>query len=759
MWHIRKYSREFVPVIDQLEKSAGKKMARGAGRPARVPVVITELPGRVSPYYSCMYSTRSSQLLQYSTRSRALVQCTVQYWLVIPSLVARRVPREEQAYQAHMAILSCCIPRRESVTEPRGSISAQGVNIQPIDEKRTAEKSKTSNSLDEGSNSTSMSTRQWEWNSELVEWHEHLGKGSFGVVHEVEVDGMRLAAKRIDLANSSSQQTARADLDGLLVFEFRAVRKVTHANCVEMFGVVVDNPSWACLLMELGDQGSLRQMLDKSPKRILGQPDVQIRLAHDVASGLAYCHAITPEPLLHHNIKPSNVLLFSSDAYGEARLTAKVSDVGFAVTLSASSSSAKASGRTKSDSNSGNLAYRAPEMFTGTYTTASEVYAYAFVVYVLLTGLRPWNRDENGKLYLEAIVINQVVEKHQRPKLPSGVGRGATKALATLMSRSWKHEPEKRPTMQAILMKLAPLQPRMQLPKAKQLSKPSGGSQNLTNLSGSSKNLSGKDLSGKNLSSKNLSRPVESSPVESIPVESSKIVSSKTASSNQSSTGTGGSSTTMSDPGISRPLGRSSSCVAEGLRPSCPRPLWRSSSSVAEGLRPSWGSERSGGSELTASDVTGEACDVFISFRFGEAHVEALALKEVLEERQFKVFLSDVSPGGDLQAVIARALASCRLAVVLASHSYGRETNGLFDTSSELNFITGQRKNLILVRMIEPNASWAEPRTVEAFPPSTPSTPWMAGDPMPDILLEDVLAELAQPAEASFHRELSILQE
>ena len=161
---------------------------------------------------------------------------------------------------------------------------------------------------------------------------------------------------------------------------------------------------------------------------------------------------------------------------------------------------------------------------------------------------------------------------------------------------------------------------------------------------------------------------------------------------------------------------------------------------------------------MTMKELAGEA-DVFISFRFNEAHAEALALKEELEERQFNVFLSDVSPGGDLQSIIARALASCRLAVVLASHSYGRETNGLFDTSSELNFITGQRKNLILVRMIEPNASWAEPRTVEAFPPSTPSTPWMAGDPMPDILLEDVLAELAQPAEASFHRELSILQE
>ena len=45
-----------------------------------------------------------------------------------------------------------------------------------------------------------------------------------------------------------------------------------------------------------------------------------------------------------------------------------------------------------------------------------------------------------------------------------------------------------------------------------------------------------------------------------------------------------------------------------------------------------------------------EPVDVFISFRFGEAHAEALVLKAALEARQLRVFLSDVSPGGDLQA-------------------------------------------------------------------------------------------------------------
>ena len=161
---------------------------------------------------------------------------------------------------------------------------------------------------------------------------------------------------------------------------------------------------------------------------------------------------------------------------------------------------------------------------------------------------------------------------------------------------------------------------------------------------------------------------------------------------------------------------------------------------------------------MTMKELAGEA-DVFISFRFNEAHAEALALKEELEERKFNVFLSDVSPGGDLQSIIARALASCRLTVVLATHSYGRQTNGLFDTSSELNFITGQRKNFILVRMIAPNASYAEARTVAAFPPSTESMPWMPGQPLPEKLLEKVLDELAKEREPAPLSQLSSTNE
>ena len=93
-------------------------------------------------------------------------------------------------------------------------------------------------------------------------------------------------------------------------------------------------------------------------------------------------------------------------------------------------------------------------------------------------------------------------------------------------------------------------------------------------------------------------------------------------------------------------------------------------------------------------------------------------IKAALEALGLVVFLSDVGPGGNLQRVIAEALASCKLAIILATKTYGETTNGLFDTSNEMNFIVGRNKPYYLVRMIPFGEDWAEPATTLAFPQS-----------------------------------------
>ena len=112
------------------------------------------------------------------------------------------------------------------------------------------------------------------------------------------------------------------------------------------------------------------------------------------------------------------------------RLTAKVADFGLAVGVSGTSTAA-ATTRTKTHAAGGTLAYRAPETFSGTYTTWSEVYSFAIVLFELLTGEKPWHRDAEGRPYMEANIIHFVVNKGKRPELPSNLN-SSSRLLAAL---------------------------------------------------------------------------------------------------------------------------------------------------------------------------------------------------------------------------------------------------------------------------------------------------------------------------------------
>ena len=72
--------------------------------------------------------------------------------------------------------------------------------------------------------------------------------------------------------------------------------------------MVLDDAERICLLMELAD-GSLRELLSERPEVVVGVSSVQMTLAHDVASGLAYLH--TELSMLHHDIKSANVCKLS----------------------------------------------------------------------------------------------------------------------------------------------------------------------------------------------------------------------------------------------------------------------------------------------------------------------------------------------------------------------------------------------------------------------------------------------------------------
>jgi hypothetical protein len=167
--------------------------------------------------------------------------------------------------------------------------------------------------------------------------------------------------------------------------------------------------------------------------------------------------------------------------------------------------------------------------------------------------------------------------------------------------------------------------------------------------------------------------------------------------------------------------------------------------------------------------------DVFISFRLAEAEREANALKARLEAppHSKRVFIcnSNQEPGDNMGKAIAKALVDCKLAVLMASRTYGKATNDLFDvrlslprmilaashthpltlvarmiraqTGREMKFVLEQKKPFFLVRMIPFGEMWEEPETTLALPSSIMQALWLPGTPMPDELIDQVCRKLA----------------
>lgn len=131
--------------------------------------------------------------------------------------------------------------------------------------------------------------------------------------------------------------------------------------------------------------------------------------------------------------------------------------------------------------------------------------------------------------------------------------------------------------------------------------------------------------------------------------------------------------------------------------------------------------------------------DVFLSVRFGEAMQEATALKQSLEARGICTFLCNETPGADLLSAISSAIDKCRLAVMLASKTYGRATNELFDTRTELSFIISEKKPFYLIKMCE---RWEEATTRMVLGATTMYTTWLPGRSMPEHLVDNVIAKL-----------------
>ncbi len=164
------------------------------------------------------------------------------------------------------------------------------------------------------------------------------------------------------------------------------------------------------LVMELVDGDDLATRIRNAAPLA---PRTAVRIAADVASGLAVAHA---RGIVHRDVKPGNIIL---DAADRARIT------DFGVARIAAESEATIPGTTL-----GSVHYFSPEQARGLPTTpASDVYSLGLVLYEMLTGTRPFTGETTAAIALARVGAPAPRPRAIDPTLPPDLDAVVAKAL------------------------------------------------------------------------------------------------------------------------------------------------------------------------------------------------------------------------------------------------------------------------------------------------------------------------------------------
>nr|GMD40927.1 probable receptor-like protein kinase At1g80640 [Ipomoea batatas] len=274
---------------------------------------------------------------------------------------------------------------------------------------------------------------------------EILGKGGFSCVYKGKLDdNLFVAVKK--LQEGVTQDDAIQEFET----EVELLSKIQHPNVISLFGYSI-RADTRLIVYELMENGSLEDQLHGPSRGSALTWHLRMKIALGIASGLEYLHECCNPPIIHRDLKSSNILL-------DSNFNAKLSDFGLAVPDGA---------QNKNDAKlSGTLGYVAPEyLLDGKLTDKSDVYAFGVVLLELLLGRRAMEKVAQGQC--QSIVSWAMPELTDRSKLPNIVDSVIRNTMdlkhlyqvAAVAVLCVQPEPSYRPLITDVLHSLIPLVP------------------------------------------------------------------------------------------------------------------------------------------------------------------------------------------------------------------------------------------------------------------------------------------------------------
>jgi serine/threonine protein kinase len=228
-----------------------------------------------------------------------------------------------------------------------------------------------------------------------------LGKGGNGTVYKGIINNnLPVAAKRCGLVDERQKKEFGK--------EMLILSQLNHKNIVKLVGCCLE-VEVPILVYEFVLNGTLFELIHGNNKALQISFNTLLRIAHEAAQGLRFLHSDASPPVIHGDVKTSNILL--DDNY-----MAKVSDFG-ASTLAPSD---KEQFVTKVQ---GTWGYLDPEYIqTFQLTNKSDVYSFGVILLEILTGQLPMKLESPDKqICLSTIFLSAMKENNLDALLMSHV--------------------------------------------------------------------------------------------------------------------------------------------------------------------------------------------------------------------------------------------------------------------------------------------------------------------------------------------------
>uniref|UniRef100_A0A7N0T398 non-specific serine/threonine protein kinase n=1 Tax=Kalanchoe fedtschenkoi TaxID=63787 RepID=A0A7N0T398_KALFE len=261
-----------------------------------------------------------------------------------------------------------------------------------------------------------------------------IGSGGYGKVYKgILGEGQVVAIKRAQ----------KGSMQGALEFktEIELLSRVHHKNLVSLVGFCFEQGE-QMLVYEYMANGTIRDCLSGKSGIHLDW-ERRLRIALGSARGLSYLHELADPPIIHRDIKSTNILL-------DDKMVAKVADFGLSKLVS-DTDKGHVSTQVK-----GTLGYLDPEYYmTQQLSEKSDVYSFGVFMLELITGNLP---IQNGKYIVREVkmAMNKDVNQSGMEKLidPSIKGMLTAEGFGAFLELAMKcveEEAVNRPTMNLIV--------------------------------------------------------------------------------------------------------------------------------------------------------------------------------------------------------------------------------------------------------------------------------------------------------------------